>query len=345
MNSHTILPMEQNDLLLAAVLEEAKKRFVNGYKTNEKFKAKIEIDSELKAKTHCASKFPQYKDALYPDYNMNRIKDTLFVASAGPKTAIEASAFVYQTLLHPKAPTHHIVALGAELGYRPTDPKDFYEYCYKSSQRLFHDLFMNVERVRGDALYTEYGTYKPTSVIESNLTIVGRKDLKPLYVTLFPLEDNAPLNFQKHPDLKDRLLEWFERTKDQTVVVHCAGGIGRTGHFILMMTLFKHYKDIFASQNPVQIAEKIHAWLDTIREHRPALVATLPQFLKAIENAHVLYQYKLEKTLKENLHPAIVSPISMFKQTAEATINMHHSYSETITNTNLNEDYLPSPRQ
>lgn len=78
------------------------------------------------------------------------------------------------------------------------------------------------------------------------------------------------------------------------MLAHCAAGLGRTGHFILIMLILKQYDSIFDSSSPATCAQKIHDILNTMRKVRPRLINTKSQFTNAIRNAYAVGAYTLE---------------------------------------------------
>lgn len=77
-------------------------------------------------------------------------------------------------------------------------------------------------------------------------------------------------------------------------------GIGRTGHFILMLELMKLFfePDFFIkNKTSDQILEVCLAKLEQIRKDRPGLVNLHVQFKYAIRNAFAMFQYALKNQL------------------------------------------------
>lgn len=135
----------------------------------------------------------------------------------------------------------------------------------------------------------------PIEVVQSHLQISHHENQKSLDVTLFALEDNAPLCLQENNEYKEVMWQLYQKSLRGTIVVHCAAGVGRTGHFILTLEILKHYEKLFSTKDPIKIAAGIHQIVNRIRSNRPALVATDAQFEEAIRNADILYRYGLEK--------------------------------------------------
>jgi len=103
----------------------------------------------------------------------------------------------------------------------------------------------------------------------------------------------------------------------ENILIHCTAGAGRTGHLILTFELLKYYHEIFSSQDPVIISNKILEIVERIRQNRPALIATTEQFNEAIKNADILYRYALEKKYIQAgmpVHESVLSRLSGQKE-------------------------------
>lgn len=129
-------------------------------------------------------------------------------------------------------------------------------------------------------------------------------------VTLIGLADGSPVRLKE--ENLPLIWELYQQTLKSPTVIHCASGVGRTGHLILTFEILRNFAVIFADNDVVKSGKNILAILDAIRKVRPALVYLREQFEEAIRNAGILYQYGLTLGIKPEA--ASSEMIEAFKQ-------------------------------
>lgn len=133
----------------------------------------------------------------------------------------------------------------------------------------------------------------------SHLTIIDKTGFQPqrnLDLTHIQIPDGIALDiFNGDDEAKEAFYQLLQECKENPTIVHCASGVGRTGHFILTERILTNYLKIFSHTDPVKSAAMILAILDNMRSVRPALVQTVDQFTFAIRNADSLFRHALQK--------------------------------------------------
>lgn len=176
---------------------------------------------------------------------------------------------------------HHGSSLPVWLGCSKLSVK------YESKNQLFNFPYFSHESAAAPAR-TNMQKHAATSVKSLNVISIPIVDMK----TIDLIHDN-------HNQLKHLLWKIYKISLKEPVLIHCAAGIGRTGHLVLMLEIIKHYEKIFSSQKPDLIANEIYEVLERIRQNRPALVANKEQFIEAIRNAEIMHHYILEQEKKQ----------------------------------------------
>jgi len=296
--------MEARTEFNEAIINAAKElKFISGHDNNKKFKVELEKNPEKlnrirNKEVALLDRFPQYIDDDF-NYNANKIIGTHFIAAGGPKSESQLSEFIANTAFNKKCPVSDVVALGFIFN---KENADFYDYCTTPGEIKLEKYDITVKKIKGG-----YSEADPSLILNSELQIKDKesKSVKILNVTLIPLADNHSLHLSedKNDSLKELLWQCAEKSKDTNILVHCASGVGRTGHLILMLEIVKHYNELFVSNNPVTIAKKILELLTQMRETRPALVYKEEQFDEAIRNAELIVQYALKKHYIQPLVP------------------------------------------
>lgn len=335
-NTAQVIP----ETLIDKVIKCATAKFVDGFTTNKAFKkqlfektisADLVRDSESIKQGYIFSQFPQYKDDLCPTWDANHFPGTHFEAAAGPQYESDIATFLLSS-------PSNIIALGSCLKgpHCYSNHYDFFGYMvpgfedvdFKTREDATEKKIVNVK-----VLHTEGVMHKslsnqisPKGIVCSQLEIrsYAIDDIKKEHpeihhknVTVFQIEDNTAINL--HPKVnssenekpylqtalarKQTLWDLFTRALTENTRIHCASGIGRTGHLILTFELLKNYNDIFINQEPEKIAANVLSLLDRLRKNRPALVATGVQLQAAIYNADMLYRFALEKKYIEEGKP------------------------------------------
>lgn len=103
------------------------------------------------------------------------------------------------------------------------------------------------------------------------------------------------LNEDTNDQMKSAIWTIYQKSLKEPVLVQCANGTGRTGHFILMLEILKNYEAIVNSKSIENAVQQIHGLLENIRGLQPMMVHNREQFEKAIHNASEIYQYALKK--------------------------------------------------
>lgn len=274
--------------------------------------------------------FTNYQDPNFT-INANKIADTHFIASEGPQNLEDVDALFANTLFNKKIPITQIVALGSCLSLGGSGYQDFYEYILRE----------RTNEVTGTYRYTidkksQIGSYSsntagdgrqfyPNSIVQSRL-LVQKNEMKnaprALDITLIPISDNATFNLAEDKDntLKEALWKTYNKSRNENLLIHCASGIGRTGHLILIMELLKHYKEIYEAENIDVASDKILEIINRIRAERFSLIQVKEQFTDAIRIAQVLYKYGLAKGYVKDDAVALVSkrPQTFFTRLVEA---------------------------
>lgn len=303
-------------------------------------KFKEEIRQELKSQqtTSVPSIYEDwrylfYQDDCFPFYSANWIRGSNFIAMSGPRSSASAAIAMHSLLfsdnMKDKPPVTTIIALGnclAETDVPIYSKADFFNIYYDDRDSTCNNMAsgksltvvseeqagnmpgdfnyqINIKNSYVSPLYTSNAGF-----ISSEVDVSGKK----LNALLIGLPDNHSLDLDNDSPETEQLKELFwkisRKPLTETIAVHCAAGVGRTGHVILMLEILKNYQRIFANDNPDTIAKEIQAIVNRMRETRPALIYTLEQYITAIQNADFVYQYALKK--KYVTEPATLANMS-----------------------------------
>ena len=301
----------QSDNFIETVIATAKKTFIPGH-------AQIKQLESNPIKT--LFKPADYKDKRFLRH-ANWLPDTNFIAAKGPSIEKEMPDFITDTVYNTYRPINQVIALGHCLAYTDYTYRDFYDYIIKERDAVFGPYSVSIKHVSGRSTTSDSAhQIFPHGAIQSQLFIRSASNAsvnpRQLNVTLIHLRDNHALDL-RHPKkeaLKEILWQFFIKSLKEPIMVHCAAGLGRTGHLILMFEILKYYSKIYDNNDPAIAAAKIHDILNDMRSCRPGMVLNEKQFESAIRNASILYSYALEKEyiVASGQHAVHVSSMSLF---------------------------------
>lgn len=306
--------------------------FVDGKTHNANIKRELTNNSSREVRETKPS-YVLYKEDEFISYDANRIKDaTKLIACHGPnsKTIFDFFKMILDSKIH--TVISFAYCLGNEEG-------DFYDYC--SGIRPTLSFSKNGEHItvkfHGNPVKSCYliHIHQAELEVECYNNKIMNKTTSKLKIITFPLRDNRGFNMagnenncrltgEKLEAHKAALWESMMRTFDTngSTLIHCHAGMGRTGHFILMRELLKHYHTIFAPQfSPQKVAHNIKQTLARIRENRPALVDTRDQFEYAIRNVKCLYEYALQNNYIQPNQPVDVSALQLANKKAPEQVS------------------------
>ena len=279
--------------------------------------------------TELLSDIPQYKNSEFPEIDATRITGTHLVAAAGPSTSNEVVALFSNTVFNKTKPIKEFVLLVDCLGLGDNVKyTDCVGYCLqpdddeqevKQEEQQFGPYRLQIKNISGSYQLClngcQFGIDDPIIKTEMKVYNDSSESKEPItaHATILKLRDNSSivLNLEseykenksareKGENLKATLWAIYQQSLNEETLIHCARGVGRTGHLIFTLELLKLFTDpsfFVEYKTSEDIKDKILGTLIRIRENRPALVFTDTQFTQAIRNAYVLRQYALEHKL------------------------------------------------
>lgn len=291
---------------LEAIINEAGEFFGGGYQKNEELRSRIFYEPEFAAQARLF-KYRKTWIAKRDDgfeYDANQIPGSHLIAGAGPRTWGMMRGFIRDIAFNPKLPIRNIVALGHCAAREPETFCDFYNYCLAPGVEYYGDYRVEAALVSGNVHTSPYSNQIfPEKAVTTTLKIsdVVQGQSREVSVTVISQHDNLPITLDD--ELREKIWQLHLLSLHEPVFVHCAAGVGRTGHFILMLEILKNYDDIFSDIH--QAATKIHQLLVNMRDVRPGLVITRDQYIGAIRNAVSIHTFALE-------HGYLPTPLARF---------------------------------
>jgi hypothetical protein len=312
-----VIVLDRN--FLKKVIDEAATTFVRGNIIRKTLTTQIKTGLKKDAAGRIykieQTAYPRLVEEAYADTDANTIPGSNFIASYGPRTQTLEN-FIESIVLNETYPVKQIIALGACLAYGQWEYQDFFDYCVVPDSEIPREAGkykLEIPAPHGQYSQTEshHQTF-PNSFLQTTVRITSPGEQhRAVKVTVLPLDDNASITFteddelpgppgysSKRPIKYQQMWQLFAATCQERTLVHCAAGVGRTGHLILTFEILRHYHHIFASSDPKICAQKIHDILTRMRFNRPCLVNVEQQFCDAIANAVSLYNYACSKQYK-----------------------------------------------
>lgn len=227
-----------------------------------------------------------------------------FFATTGPKNFEHMDDFIKDILNNG---IKNIIMLGGTLlkerenddGKIKNSYKDFFDYTAKGYKSAAFEIKIIKNKQYLESVHNEISGYQEVAGISGiQLEIIDSTKLETtstvINVTAIKLDDCRSITIKNNKQAK---LFWnlYKNTQKEATLVHCAAGVGRTGHIILMQQILKHYSSILSHVTPENIANEITHLLHSLRRNRPGLVTTRAQFIDAIINADFLFHYALKQ--------------------------------------------------
>lgn len=268
--------------------------FVSGAQKNEEF---IPSDPNEWSKVGDFW-FQSHTDNLFPATKIS----PYFFACYGPNDDVSARNLISMVTAQP---IRQIVAVGEILSTNIDSLFDFYPYQKLDGMELWESAKISIKYNSQDFLASRHGhSIFPKKVTELTVDICNDECATHLTVTqpksipivLIPCPDMEPLELQ-HLSEAEKDTVWFAFTRFKSkcgTLVHCRGGIGRTGCLIMTFYILGLYEKI-AGFNPFQGALYILNLLNFIRASRPGMVQHSKQLTQSIFNAHVMYEYGCQR--------------------------------------------------
>lgn len=329
--------MLERKIEVSAIIKEASKTFEPGHqlKINIIKREHPEYARYASWVFNCFD-YPSKKDSNF-QRDAHLIEGTNFIASRGPRLDNEKAGdldkFWEDTVFHsaeaPKIsmPTYKIIALGNGVSVDNTAGQgcDFINYFIPTKDRQIqgekytYSITKSTFEVENPHLNKIYLAHRPDSSFKSSYLTIHpnnkKEDKRQLEVTFVPLVDNGTIDLidDSKNAKKEALWNILKESEKERFLIHCAAGIGRTGHLILTLEILKHYKDIFEAKDVTLAAAKIHEIVSRMRKERYCLIQVKEQLIAAISNAHKLYEYGLEKGYIKKELPS-VEQVGLFSQ-------------------------------
>lgn len=293
------------------IIELVTKEFVPGSANNEAEKGSAEFDSaydisSIKANWgrhnirvieghEIPTAFLRSEDVNF-SYDANYVGDNL-VAAAGPVSLNQLGSFLSNTICNQTLPIYHIVALDeVNLRSRESCLPHIYDYFISPGEIKTQDkqsgTTFNYEISKGLIKHKPSRKRAYHQSLKTVLDVhVNDEEIRKLHVTHFklPKERYLTLN-QKTYDL---LVDCYDRSLSETILVHGATGQARTGHFIFTLKVAKYLLENEVS-NLHEAALAINRKLRDMREIRAGLIENDSQLYWAIMNAYILFRCKKE---------------------------------------------------
>ncbi len=288
-----------NDFFFYETVDLAKTQFLSGERYSDEFNKIMsrhpDVAAQVKESTHHVKNL---EDEYFPDGNL--MPGTNFVAGRGQRGKLGVAQF-FSRLLHHTPPIQHVMAFGYYLGDGAN--VDFYPYFIRPGvyQGEGYQIFirrLNVPNIewKCDAEDRIYSNHFGQVQLKVRYTSASEMIDLPVNLTFCGLRDNVPINLSQCSDvIKEAFIQIDGTSSQHLVFVNCAAGLGRTGHGILTLQLYRHFDEIFSRPTAREAAAKIIEIVNRLRKPRPGLIWTDEQFDLAIYNAFTLRRYAIEK--------------------------------------------------
>jgi len=246
-------------------------------------------------------------DSRFLNYPVCQLTDTKFFSAPGPQEAKHVAWLLGDAT---QVGVHHIVAIGNDLHDKTCTDKnkrrDFLDdYVAPENQRENSTTYLHLQGysmtvayrpIEGALETTDYGRRALDGApIKSEITVNDHT----INLTFLPLADGGAFDLRSSSHrVREIFWEHHEIPSEQSVLVHCKAGYGRTGNFIFTQVLFSEIfsqETIFSLNKPNVLARKILAILSRLRQTQPNLLLAENQFIMAIRNAFFLREYALQK--------------------------------------------------
>ena len=319
----------------------SKKLQYDDIKLTEEDEKYIQVRGKLLRMSTINTRIPQYFDPMFPNYDLVRLSGKCnIIAGSGPIYPEEVGLFIRHTIFNAHLQKENIqfITLGNSLTFNPDYCAgqgclyDFYDYCFLPTQPdRPHKFGQYSSEVRSKEEIKEHTDYykktkhnieyrhdiKPQNIYHTRMRVEQKEKsildeqitTKEVDVTLISLQDNTAFDLSMDPqnNKKEAFWQLVQNSRTMPTVIHCASGVGRTGHITLTILLTiamlenpeeffnDEQKDLAFDVRANKIASQSHLLLNQIRENRPALVTNQSQFGGSIRNAFILYNYVREK--------------------------------------------------
>lgn len=203
-----------------------------------------------------------------------------FIISEGPdKEDLRHQMLFFDLFFNEHLKIKTVIAVG-----KPDESAGFLDYFSPGTKQF--DFGNITIRISSESQYrVSMWKMGGSSIDQYRMTIVRKiesfetqKTIILYYISRAP--DLEPINFNQ-ADMKI-LFDLAKNSQENTLLAHCAAGIGRSAIIIFAMALYKNREAIFATDNTEEIADKIFDLLNKFREKRLRAIMNYEQLQQAI---------------------------------------------------------------